>query len=470
MVWANFLHFYQPPTQKSSWVVKITAESYRKIIQLLLESPGAKLTLNVNWILWEHWDNCGQDDVIASLRTLVEKGQVELTGSAKYHPLLPFLPQNEVVRQIKLNEETHRKYLGDLYKPVGFFPPEMGFDVGVAKIVADLGYKWIIVDELSFPRELGMIDYSKIYTVKGLNDFQIFFRERRTSWIILSGQVGTGNLLVSGLGGRLHQNEYLLTAMDGETFGHHRPGLEHLLWEIYQSHDLTTCTISQLKDKFPAREIVDPAPSTWALMEKDLEKSKPFSRWKDEDNAIHRQQWSLTELAIKTVSTANKEDPGYETARTALDRALHSDQYWWASARPWWSIEMIERGAKELFDAISQTPAVPEEVVIKARNIYHDLVFTAFDWQRSGMVDSLAHEDDEDIRQRTDSALPKLPKEEVEKMIVNLSKELEILAQKQEFERAAQIRDRISELRRYSSEEINSAFSSEGDSEVWSEK
>lgn len=33
--------------------------------------------------------------------------------------------------------------------------------------------------------------------------------------------------------------------------------------------------------------------------------------------------------------------------RTLLDRALHSCQFWWASRRPMWDINMIQRGLDE---------------------------------------------------------------------------------------------------------------------------
>jgi alpha-amylase/alpha-mannosidase (GH57 family) len=466
MYWANFLHFYQPPTQKPFWIHKITTESYRPILKQLKEFPDAKLTLNINGILLEHFDNCGEDDVLELIKELLAKGQLELTGSAKYHPLLPFLPDEEIARQIKLNEETHRKYFGDLYKPKGFFPPEMGFNKHVAEVVAKLGYEWVIVDELSFPREKWPVDYSKIYTIEGLKNFKIYLRERKMSWIILSGQVGTGNLLIQGLGDRLNKGEYLLTAMDGETFGHHRPGLDHLLFEIYQSPDLKTILISDLPKHFQKTEPIEPLASTWALMAKDLEKKKPFSRWKDEENAIHNLQWELTNLAMGVVyKAAKKKAAGYEEARTALDRALHSDQYWWASAKPWWSIEMIERGAKELRDSILLTPGVSQKAKNQAHELYKSILFTAFDWQREGVVDALAHSEDEEIRQRTDVGIPKLPKEEIDKMVANLEREVKLLAERQEFERAAQIRDRIAELKRYEEEAPAPRFSPEGDKE-----
>jgi len=465
MKWANFLHFYQPPTQKKFWVNKITAEAYRPILQGLKKQPGNKVTLNVSGGLLELLEAYGESDIIELLKELLQSGQIELTGSAKYHPLLPFLPKDEAVRQIRLNEETLDKYFGDAWQRRGFFPPEMGFDRNVAQIVQELGYQWIIVDELSFPAGCRPIDYSQLYKIPGIDDFYVHFRERKMSWLILSGQVGTGELLIGSLGERLKKDEYLLTAMDGETFGHHRPGLEQLLFELYGSRGLENILISDLPKYFFRTRAIEPESSTWALMEKDLEQKKPFSRWQDPDNAIQNQQWKLTALAIETVHRADKHASGYESARNLLDRALHSDQFWWASARPWWSIEMIERGAKELLDAVLATPGVSDDNKNQATELYHLIVFTAFAWQREGVVDNLSRQEDEDIRQRTDEGLPTLPRAEIEKMIKKLDEEMAAVVKKQEFERAAQLRDRIAELRRYATDVATASFGAEGDRE-----
>lgn len=466
MYWANFLHIYQPPTQKPYWVKRVAEESYRKIFQGLLATSNARVTMNINGVLLELLDKNGCGDIIEDIKKLLEAGRLELVGSAKYHAMLPFLPENEIIRQIKLNEETLKNYFGSALKLKGFFPPEMAFDPKLVPIVASLGYQWIIADELSFPGTGQKPQYDRIYTDAQNPSVSLFFRERQMSWVILSGQVGTGSLLVSSLGDRLKKHEFLLTAMDGETFGHHRPGLEQLLFEIFNANELKAAQISELFELFPAREAISPRPSTWALMEKDLEEKKPFSRWQDPDNAIHKLQWDLTYLAIKSLGQTQEILPGFEQARKKLDKALHSDQYWWASARPWWSIEMIELGAKELYDTIIMTPGITDETRELARHLYHTIIFTAFDWQRSGLVDQLARQEDESVRQRTDIGMPKLPKAEVEKMIAHLQKEMDLVAGRQEYERAAQIRDRIKELRGYESDTSSQIHTSgEGDRE-----
>ncbi len=453
MFWANFLHIYQPPTQKPYWVKRVAEESYRKIFAGLLATPSAKVTMNINGVLLELLDKNGCGDILESIKKLLDKNQLELVGSAKYHAMLPFLPEREIVRQIQLNEQTLKNYLGSSLSLKGFFPPEMAFDPKLVPIISSLGYKWIICDELSFPAPGQKPQYDRIYTDAQNPSVALFFRERHMSWVILSGQVGTGQLLVSSLGDRLKKNEFLLTAMDGETFGHHRPGLEQLLFEIFNADKLKTVRMSELFDLFPTREALTPRPSTWALMEKDLEEKKPFSRWQDPDNIIHQLQWQLTDLAINTVEQADERAPGFPEARQTLDRALHSDQYWWASARPWWSLEMIELGAKELYDAVLLTPGISDETRELARHLYHTIVFTGFDWQRSGLVDELSRREDEAVRQRTDIGIPKLPRAEVEKMVTGLQKEMAAVAAAQEYERAAQIRDRIKELRGYVSDD-----------------
>ena len=69
------------------------------------------------------------------------------------------------------------------------------------------------------------------------------------------------------------------------------------------------------------------------------------------DNPIHKLQWQLTDLAIK----AGKDLPDNEKARVLLDKALHSDQYWWASHNPYWHYQMVIRGSDMLRDVIRQS-------------------------------------------------------------------------------------------------------------------
>jgi alpha-amylase/alpha-mannosidase (GH57 family) len=342
-----------------------------------------------------------------------------------------------------LNEKTLNKYFGGDWKKGGFFSPEMAYSKIVAKTAQKLNYRWIIMDELGFPTAKNLSG-EKVYKIKDVDDFSVFFRERNLSFTILSAQIGTIPAVLRYLGPRLEKNEYVVTAMDGETFGHHRPGLEVFLLELLREEKIEPIMISDVFRYFSQTEEIGPRDSTWAVTKRDLKENAAFSRWKSADNVIQKKQWQLTDLAIET---ANRQ-PRNERVRTMLDAALHSDQYWWASARPWWSLEMIERGAHELKTVIKESPkAAPEEKQL-AEEWYRDIVYTGFEWQRTGLVDEISRKEDEEIRERLEEKEKLfITKEEYKQMIKTLEEQMRIAAQAEEYHRAAMIKDRIRELR-----------------------
>lgn len=442
MLWANFLHIYQPPTQKELWVRRIADESYRKVFSGLLGVKRARLSLNINGILCELLERHGGKDVLENIKKLLDRDNLELTGSAKFHPFLPLLPKQEIERQILLNEESLNKYFGTAWKKGGFFAPEMAYSRKVAESVAKLGYKWMVVDELAFPGGRKPSPET-LYRIKGL-DLYVFFRERNLSFSILSAQVGTVPTILRYLGDRVGKDEYVITAMDGETFGHHRPGLELLLFDLLAEEKIEPAQISDLIGKFKKIEEVEPRDSTWAATKKNMGEDEPYARWKNKDNSIQLKQWELTDLAIEVAHRS----PDDQTTRSLLDQSLHSDQYWWSSAQPWWSLEMIERGAFELRGVILGSAAATEEEKQRAEKLYKEIIYTGFEWQRSGLVDQISRQEDEEIRERLEEK-EKLfvTKAEYREMIRVLGEQIKLAAKAEEYHRAAMIKDRIRELK-----------------------
>ncbi|KKS44180.1 MAG: hypothetical protein UV08_C0025G0006 [Parcubacteria group bacterium GW2011_GWA2_42_18] len=438
MKWANFLHIYQPPTQKPIWVKRIADESYRKIFNGLLEIPRARLSLNINSILCELLDQNGGIDVIKNIKKLVERGNIELTGSAKYHAFLPLLPESEIERQILLNEESLNKYFGRGWKKGGFFSPEMAYSKKVVEVAKRLGYKWIIIDEMAFPEGKEMRK-DIVYEINGLKDFCVFFRERNLSFKILSAsQIGVKSILKS-LEPSMNQKDYTITGMDGETFGHHRPGLEHLFFDLLKDSRIEPLMISDVLDQFPKKEIIEPRDSTWATMPNHFKTNQPFFRWKNKDNVIQLYQWELANLAIDVVKRNEK-----QKTRELLDGAVHSDQFWWSSARPWWSLEMIERGAHDLRTVVNNSETSTDAEKQRAEELYKMIIYTGFEWQRSGLVDEISRNEDEEIRERLEEK-EKLfvTKEEYQNMISNLKEQMKTAADSEEFHRAAMINETL---------------------------
>ena len=390
MYWANFLHIYQPPTQSEEAIRKVTSECYRKLVEILSHHQSARVTLNINASLTEQLDRYGLNDVIDGLRRLTERGQIEMTASAMYHPILPLIPRSEMIRQIKLNTEVNRKYFGDAYKPVGFFPPEMCYSKDVAQIVADLGYRWIIVDEISINGNLGNAPSDRIYNINGLKDFYVFFKERAFSNSITYGLYQDVNSFFDALGERTKRHEYLLTGTDGEVYGRHLPEQDNILNDIYKSRAIGTCTISDLIIAFRHMESIDPLPSSWSTCKDEMARGTPYQSWLDPSNELHKLQWQLTNLAIDAISSIQSESAQFRHARNLLDQGLHSCQYFGASCRPGWDTDMIERGARMLVECIKTVKEkLPSDVLDQAQELYSTIKNKTLQWQYSGEVDKL---------------------------------------------------------------------------------
>jgi alpha-amylase/alpha-mannosidase (GH57 family) len=381
--WAPLFHFYQPPTQTPDILMKVANESYRPVLEVFDEFPRARATFNINGVLSEMLGLYGYGDVLNEMRKLAERGQIEFTGSGKYHPILPLIPEDEVSRQIMLNQTTNRQYLGEIYQPRGFFPPEMCYSGDIAGPVSAARHEWILVSGIACPAEWPMdvvhrIDYAG-------QSLAVFFRDD-----ILSNKISFKD--VDGRGfiqhlKQLHQGEgdiYVITAMDAETFGHHIQHWDRLflsqvyetlvpaendqavmleqkslaeqhrkLFEYEKSQDadeIRIVTISQLLDLFPAGRKISPRPSSWSTSLGDIQAGNYYPLWRDSNNMVHRMQWEHLDLVIKVVhkAAAVADNPASleyaDVARNTLDRALHSCQFWWASRKPMWNINMVDKG------------------------------------------------------------------------------------------------------------------------------
>jgi hypothetical protein len=388
MKWANFLHIYQPENQADDIFDRVVNESYRPLFKSLRDNPKARITININAVLAEQFVERGYKDIIEDIKYVASRGQIEFTDTAKYHALLPFLDEFEIRRQIMLNRKTNEKIFGAVYKPTGFFPPEMAYAPFIAPILDSMGYRWMIVDEIAFNGRINQADTNTIYTVSGTK-LNVFFRERNPSNLIMSALVRREQDFHELMGDEYKRKGYMITGMDGETFGHHRPGLQKLLTGLLNSDEFEHVFLGELPDQIKGREKTSPLISTWASTEKDIEEGKQFLTWHDENNLLHTLEWELFHLALKTVRGFKGREESIQTAREKLDIALASDHFFWASAKPWWSLEVIESGAWGLLDALRSVPGISGDILLKAESIYHKIISTSFEWQRTGHIRKL---------------------------------------------------------------------------------
>ena len=389
MIWANVIHIYQPPTQTRAIVEKVYAEAYQKIGDILTTFPDARLTVNISATLTEQLQRYDLTGVLDKLTELAVAGQIEFTGSAKFHPILPLIHPREAERQIRLNEETNRALLGRAYRPRGFFLPELCYSRTTAELIERLGYEWLILDEIAYHGRLGWLRPVEqcVYTLRG-SRLKVVFRNRGVSNLISFGGVPRGPEFLHELE-RLQVGgdaaSYLITATDGEVYGHHRKGQEQLLSDLYRTRAVETSTISELVHTAEVGETVEPVASSWSAGEDELKADIPYPQWRFPGNLIHQRQWRLAGLATTAMHEAEAAGEVAPPIRASLDEGLHSCQFWWASCRPWWNVEMIRKGAARLFSAVDGLRgAVDERLVAGAAGLAEQIVTYAGELEQSG--------------------------------------------------------------------------------------
>jgi hypothetical protein len=400
MKWLSFLHFYQPADQQKEILDAVVSQSYLPVFKTINSSKFGSQSVNISGSLVELLDNNGYHDLLGMIKKSLEEGKIELTGSCKYHSFIPLVPEDEVYRQIMTNEEALSFYFGNSYKNSGFFPPEMAYTSTLPAMLDELGYKWVILDEIAYDKGNSFPSSKNMHRITD-SSLAVFFRNRRVSNLVMSAVVRNKNSLDVAVKD-LFTLPYIVTGMDGETFGHHRPGLESLLGEIVDSQNhYETMSISEfLSDhskKLPVCE-VNPHASTWASSPENIENNSQFLSWSDPSNPIHIQQWDFFKFVIDLFRKVPISHEDYEKLRKKLDLALSSDHFWWASAKPWWSLEMIQQGAFRFFDLVCNMPDVTDSEIITAQKYYQLIVSTAFDWQRTGKVRQMAKEQNESVR------------------------------------------------------------------------
>ena len=413
--WASLLHFYQPPIQMPEVLRKVVDESYRPLIEVFKQHPHARVSVNINGVLTEMLYESGYQDVIDGLKELASRGQLEFVGSAKYHAILPLISENEQRRQIRRNHLTNKHFFGDLYRPRGFFPPEMCYDRSFLDSMLDLGHDWVIMSGVACPAPWPTNQIYEVSSEDGRTAAAIFRDDVLSNKI--SFQDMDGKAFIAHLRAA-HGNPsdmYIVTAMDAETFGHHIENWDQLfLSEAYEAvappyeamrqarplavstrtlltmveeaatpDVVVSSTISEVVDRFPRGELVEPRPASWSTTHDDLHAGVPYPLWQAPGNYIHKLQWEHVELIGQLVETAlavadsDVSKRHADIGRGLMDPALHSCQFWWASRRPHWDVNMIARGLDQqggvvlnAFRAINLSSA-PEAI---KRDAYYKVV------------------------------------------------------------------------------------------------
>ena len=311
--------------------------------------------------------------VIPEYRAAAARGQVELSVSPFYHPILPLLCDTDVyqrphvdspmpqrrfahpedaVEQLTRAVVLHERLFG--HRPLGLWPPEGSVSDAMVPLVAAAGLKWMGTDELILARTLGttfgrdgqghLDDPERLYsaydvTISG-SRVACAFRDHLLSDLIGFTYAGwapeaAADDLVSRLieGGRRYseraggQEALVSIILDGENAWEHfegggRPFLRALYSRLSTTPDLRTVTLSE-GCAAPRHELTTIFPGSWI--------DASFYVWIGHPD--DQRAWSQLADAREMLDAA----PGIEAVDVARAReeiliAEGSDWCWWYGA------------------------------------------------------------------------------------------------------------------------------------------
>jgi len=349
--------------------------------------------------------------VIPEYREAAERGQIEISTSPFYHPILPLLCDTDVylqthpdsrmprqrfrhaedaVEQLERAAACHERLFGS--RPIGLWPSEGSVSDAVVPLVAKAGFAWMATDELILARTLGVtlsrdgrgqIEHpERLYTpyavTAGGATVACAFRDHALSDLIGFTYAGWGaEAAAEDFVGRLAEagrrytertggEEALLPIiLDGENAweyyeGNGRPFLRALYRRLSHHPELRAVTMAD-GCAAPRRELAGIFPGSWI--------DANFYIWIG--HADDRKGWSQLAEARQALDVATREatlEPkALVEAREEIFIAEGSDWFWWygddhSSAHDLEFDDLFRRHLRNAYRSLQQP--VPDELFV----------------------------------------------------------------------------------------------------------
>lgn len=349
-IWIQLFHIYQPPFQTKETVDKVAKESYELLASLHERYPNLRSTWNISGSLLELLERYGHAPLIERIAALAEKGQIEITGSGTYHPIIPLISEEAATRQIHLHEQLLEKYLRIKKSSLKtFYFPEMAWSPDAGRLVASLGYTQTVLDESHHPEPK---HYSSATVYPDMSGMQALLRISSFSRTFPPEHFfkQTGEL-----------PRTLVVAHDGELYGHWHANDYGFYEKLFTSPDMEFMTVSQYihaQSVAVKPEKIELLKGSWETKPEERANYIPFGLWDNPTNKLHQALWE-SQRKCESILSTNTSDLNYEKALMIFDKGCTSCTWWWASnirigpfAYLTWNPTDIVRGATFLAESI----------------------------------------------------------------------------------------------------------------------
>jgi hypothetical protein len=148
------IHNHQP-LGNFPWVFEQAyQQAYLPMVEALETHPAVRLSLHYSGCLID-WLEQNRPEFLDRLAGLVSRNQVEIIGGAYYEPILPAIPDADKLGQIAKMAAFVKQRFGA--NPTGMWLAERVWEPHLAKILAEAGVDWTLVDDNAF-KSLGLED------------------------------------------------------------------------------------------------------------------------------------------------------------------------------------------------------------------------------------------------------------------------------------------------------------------------
>jgi alpha-amylase len=141
------VHDHQPVGNFDHIFRQAHDDAYGPFLEFLERHPEMRLALHTSGPLLQ-WLALHQTDYLTRLRSLVERGQVELWGGAFFEPILPAIPELDRRGQIRAMADWLELELG--LRPRGLWLPERVWEPSLASSLVAAGVEYTAVDDAHF--------------------------------------------------------------------------------------------------------------------------------------------------------------------------------------------------------------------------------------------------------------------------------------------------------------------------------
>jgi alpha-amylase len=141
------LHYHQPEGTPARELDDAYARAYWPVLQTIAQHPGVRVVLHHSGCLME---NCiaRKPEYLTLLEELVQRGQVEILGSAIYEPILPAIPERDRVEQIRAYSDLLEDTFG--VRPRGAWLAERVWEPSLPRSLARAGIEYVPLDDGHF--------------------------------------------------------------------------------------------------------------------------------------------------------------------------------------------------------------------------------------------------------------------------------------------------------------------------------